>query len=130
MINSTSLNEVHYTYPHTNSKMNATTNNDEENGSDGMNWKLVSSKKTTTPLRNAKQHEHGTTSENSGDGSNRKNSSDNDDGGFKANVTRGTVEFRFMTDPSKRSSFNLCMRLREYIKEAQVMDPSFHIMPL
>jgi hypothetical protein len=45
-------------------------------------------------------------------------------------VTSGTVEVRFMTDPAKQSSFNLCMRLRELIKEAQVMDPSFRIMPL
>jgi hypothetical protein len=35
-----------------------------------------------------------------------------------------------MTDPTKRIPFNLCIRLRESIKEAQVMDPSFQIMPL
>jgi hypothetical protein len=45
-------------------------------------------------------------------------------------VTSGTVEVRFMTDPAKRSAFNLSMRLRELIKEAQVMDPIFLIMPL
>jgi hypothetical protein len=39
-----------------------------------------------------------------------ENSSENDDGGFKATVTSGTVEVRFMTDPAKRSSFNLCMQ--------------------
>jgi hypothetical protein len=38
-----------------------------------------------------------------------KNSSENDEGGFKATLTSGTVEIRFMTDPAKRSSFNLCM---------------------
>jgi hypothetical protein len=59
-----------------------------------------------------------------------KNSSENDDGGFKATVTSGTVEVSFMTDPAKRSSFNLCIRLREFIKEAQVLDPSFRTMPL
>jgi hypothetical protein len=97
--------------------MNATTNNDEENGSEDMNWKLVSSGKTNTPLRKVKQYEHGVTSESSGDGQKRKNSSDNDDGGLKSKVMSGTVEVRFMTDPVK-SSFNLCMRLREFIKEA------------
>jgi hypothetical protein len=45
-------------------------------------------------------------------------------------MTSGTVEVRFMTDPEKGSLFNLCMRLREFIKEVQVMDPSFRIMPL
>jgi hypothetical protein len=39
-----------------------------------------------------------------------KNSSENDDDGFKATVTSGTVEVRFMTDPAKKKSFNLCMR--------------------
>jgi hypothetical protein len=42
----------------------------------------------------------------------------------------GTVEVRFMTEPAKRSSFKLCTRLREFVKEAQVMDPSFRIIPL
>jgi hypothetical protein len=110
--------------------MNATTNNEEANCSDNMNWKLVSSGETNTPLRKAKQHEHRATSESSGDGQKRKNSSVNDDGGFKSKVTSRTVEVRFVTDPVKRSSFNLWMRLREFIKEAQVMDPSFRIMPL
>jgi hypothetical protein len=35
-----------------------------------------------------------------------------------------------MTDPAKQSPFNLCMRLREFIKDAQVTDPSLQIMPL
>jgi hypothetical protein len=63
-------------------------------------------------------------------GLSRKNSSENDHGGFKGTLTSGTVEVMFMTDPAKRSSFNLCMRLRYFIKEAQVMYPSFRIMPL
>jgi hypothetical protein len=45
-------------------------------------------------------------------------------------MTSVTVEVRFMTDPAKRSLFNLCMRLREFIKEAQVIDLGFIIMPL
>jgi hypothetical protein len=80
--------------------MNPTTNNDDANGNDDMNWKLVSSGKTNTPLLKAKQHEHGATHESSGDGPTRKNSSENDDGGFKATVTSDMVEVRFMTYPA------------------------------
>jgi hypothetical protein len=49
---------------------------------------------------------------------------------FVVSTTSGTVEGRFMTDPAKLSSFNLCMWLREFIKESQVMDPRFRIMPI
>jgi hypothetical protein len=95
-----------------------------------MNWRLAGSEKSNTPLRKAKQHKHGATNESLGGGPKHKHSSENDDGGFKATVTSSTVEVRFMTEPAKQISFNLCMRLREFIKEAQVMDPSFCIMPL
>jgi hypothetical protein len=45
-------------------------------------------------------------------------------------VTSGTVEVRFVTDPARRSWFNICMRLLEFIKEAQVIDPSFRSVHL
>jgi hypothetical protein len=89
-----------------------TTNNDEENGSDNINWKVVSNEKMTTLLHKAKQHEHGETSTSSVGGSKHKNGSGKDDGGLKAKLTSSTVEVRFMTDPAKRSSFKLCMMLR------------------
>jgi hypothetical protein len=107
-----------------------TASNDDAYGNDDMSWRLFRSGKSNTPLRKGKQHEHGSTNESSEGGPRRKNSSENSDGCLKATLTSGTVEVRFMTEPAKRSSFNLCMRLRELIKEAQVMDPSFHIMPL
>jgi hypothetical protein len=81
-------------------------------------------------MRKGKQHGHGAPIASPGGGPSGKNSSGNDEGGFKATLTSDTVEVRFMTDPAKRSSFNICMRLREFIKEAQVIDPSFRIMPL
>jgi hypothetical protein len=83
-----------------------------------------------TPLRKAKQHEHRETNKSSGGAGKRHNGSDKYDSGFKAKVMRSTVEVRFMTDPAKRSSFNLCMRLQEFIKEAQAMDSSLQIIPL
>jgi hypothetical protein len=35
-----------------------------------------------------------------------------------------------MIDVNRRRDFNLCMRLREFIVEAGVMDPTFSILPL
>jgi hypothetical protein len=40
------------------------------------------------------------------------------------------VEVRFMIDQGKLTSFNFCIRLREFISEAQAMDSSFRIMQL
>jgi hypothetical protein len=107
-----------------------TANNDEDNGDNDMTWKVVRSRKPSIPLLKAKHHAQGETMGSSGDPSKRRNGSDNDNGGFKARVTSGTVEVRFLIYPTKRSSFNLCMRLREFITEAQSMDSSFRIMPL
>jgi hypothetical protein len=40
--------------------MITTTNNDDDNDNDNMTWKVVQTGKSTmTPLRKAKQHEHG-----------------------------------------------------------------------
>jgi hypothetical protein len=47
-----------------------------------------------------------------------------------AKVHSGTVEVRFMTDQGKRTSFNLCLWLREFIAEAQNMDTSLRIIQL
>jgi hypothetical protein len=110
--------------------MAPTTSNDDGNGNDGINWRLVGAGKSNTPMRKGNQYGHGAPIASSGGGPSEKNSSENDQGGFKATVTSGTVEVRFMTDPAKKRSFNLCMLLREFIKEAQVMDPIFQIMPL
>jgi hypothetical protein len=107
-----------------------TTSNDDANGNDDMNWILFDSEKSNTPLRQGNQHEYGAPNASLGGGPRGKNSSVNNDGGFKATVTSCTVEVKFTTESATRSSFNLCMRLRELSKEAQVMDPSFRIMPL
>jgi hypothetical protein len=106
------------------------TSNDDANGNYDINWRLVCSCKSNTPLRKGKQHVHGAPNAISGGGPSEKNSSENDDGGFKSTVASGTVEVKFITDPAKRSSFNLCIQLLEFIKEAQVMDPSFRNMTL
>jgi hypothetical protein len=74
-----------------------------------MNGRLVGTGKSNTPLREGKQHEHRAPNASSGGGPREKNSSEKDDGGFKATVTSGTVEVRFMTEPAKCSSFHLCM---------------------
>jgi hypothetical protein len=88
-----------------------TTSNDDANENENydMNWRLVGSGKSNTQLRKGKQHKHGAPKASSGGGPSEKNSSQNNDGDFKATVTSGTVEVGFMTDPVKRSSFNLCM---------------------
>jgi hypothetical protein len=88
-----------------------TTTNNDDNGNDNMTWKVVRTGKSTTPLRKAKQHEHRQPSGTEREHLKRKNDSEQDDGGFKAQVNTGIVEVRFMIDPSKRTSFNLCMRL-------------------
>jgi hypothetical protein len=91
-----------------------TTSNDDDddNVNDNTNWRLVGAGKSNTPMRKGKQQGHGAPNASLGYRSSEKNSSKNDEGGFKATVTSGTVEVSFMTDPAKRSSFNLCMRLR------------------
>jgi hypothetical protein len=88
-----------------------TTTNNDDNGNDDMTWMVVRTGKSTTPLRKATQHEHGHTSGSMREHPKRKNGSEQDDGGFKAQVNSGTVEVRFMIDPAKRNSFNLCIRL-------------------
>jgi hypothetical protein len=45
-------------------------------------------------------------------------------------MNSGTIEARFMIDSNCRRDFNLCMRLREFIVEARVIDPTFSILPL
>jgi hypothetical protein len=107
-----------------------TTNNDEDNGDNDMAWKVVRSGKSSTPLRKETQRSHGEPSGSSGDPSKRRHGSDNADGGFKAGVTSGAAEVRFLIDPMKCSSFNICMILIEFITEAQAMDSSFHTIPL
>jgi hypothetical protein len=93
--------------------MITTTNNDDNgNGNDDMTWKVVRTGKSTRPLRKAKQHEHGQTNGSEREQPKNKNGSEQDDGGFKAQVNSGTVEVRFVIDPAKRNSFNLCIRLR------------------
>jgi hypothetical protein len=87
-----------------------TTNNDD-NSNRNMTWKVVRTGKSTTPLRNANQNEHGQPSRIEREHPKRKNGSEQDDGGFKAQVNSGTVEVRFMVNPTKHNSFNLCMRL-------------------
>jgi hypothetical protein len=86
--------------------------------------------KSTAPLRKAKQNAHGQPSGNERDQLKRQNGSEQDDGGFKAKVNSGTLEVRFMIEPSKCNTFNQCMRLGEFITESQAMDSSFRIMPL
>jgi hypothetical protein len=102
-----------------------TTTNDDDNGDNNMTWKVVRTGKSSTPLRKAKQHEHGQPDVIERDNPKRKNGSEHDDGGFKVQVNIGTVEVRFIIESTKRNSFNLCMRLREFITEAQAMDSSF-----
>jgi hypothetical protein len=40
------------------------------------------------------------------------------------------MEVRFMSDQGKRTSLNLCIRLCEFIAEAQAMDARFRIIQL
>jgi hypothetical protein len=87
--------------------MAPTTSNDDANGNDDINWRLVGAGKSNTPMRKGKQHGHGEPNASLGGGSSEKNICENDEGRFKATVISGTVEVRFMTDPAKRSSFNL-----------------------
>jgi hypothetical protein len=86
-----------------------TTSNDDDNVNYDTNWILVGAGKSNTPMRKGKQHGHGAPNATSEDRPSEKNKSKNDEGGFKATVASGTVEVRFMTDPAKRSSCNLCM---------------------
>jgi hypothetical protein len=51
-------------------------------------------------------------------------------GGVKSSTNSGTIEVRFMIDANHHRDFNLCMRLREFIVEARVMDPTCSILPL
>jgi hypothetical protein len=73
-----------------------TTTNDDDNGKNDMNWVVVRTGKSTTPLRKTKQHEHSHPSRIDREHPKRKNGSEQDDGGFKAQVNSGTVEVRFM----------------------------------
>jgi hypothetical protein len=109
--------------------MNSTTN-DDHNANDGMTWKVVQTGKSNTPLRQPKHLKQGQSNRNEREQVKRKNGSDQYDGGFRAKVHSGTVEVRFMIDQGKRTSFNLCLRLCEFIAEAQPMDTSFRIIQL
>jgi hypothetical protein len=51
-------------------------------------------------------------------------------GGVRLSRNSRTIEVCFMIDVSRRHNFNLCMRLREFIVEARVIDPTFSILPL
>jgi hypothetical protein len=51
-------------------------------------------------------------------------------GGVKSSTNSGTIEVHFMIDSNRRRDFNPCMRLREFIVEARVMDRTFSILPL
>jgi hypothetical protein len=95
-----------------------------------MTWKVVQTRKSNTPLPKPKQYEQGQTHRNEREQVKRKNGSDQDDGVFNAQVHSGTVEVHFMNDQGKRTSFTLCIRLREFIAEAQAMDASFRIIQL
>jgi hypothetical protein len=48
----------------------------------------------------------------------------------KSLTNSGTIEVHSMIDANRRRDFNLCTRLREFIVEARVMDPTFSILPL
>jgi hypothetical protein len=109
--------------------MNSTTN-DDDNANDYMTWKVVRTGKSNTPLCQPKHPEQCQSNRNEREQVKRKNGSDQDDGGFRAKVHSGNVEVRFMIDQGKRISFNLCLRLREFITEAQTMDTSFRIIQL
>jgi hypothetical protein len=106
-----------------------TTNNDDK-GNDDMTWKVVWTGKSNTPLRKAKHYEQGQTNGSEREQVKCKNGSEQDDGGFNAQVHSGTVELHFMIYQGKRTYFNLCIRLREFISEARSMDSSFRIMQL
>jgi hypothetical protein len=109
--------------------MNSTTNNDD-NANDGMTCKVVRTGKLNTPLRQPKHPEQGQSNINEREQFKRKNGSDQDNGGLRAKFHSGTLEVRFMIDQGKRTSFNLCLRLSEFIAEAQTMDTSFRIIQL
>jgi hypothetical protein len=109
--------------------MNSRTN-DDDNANDDMTWKVVQSGKSNTPLHQPKHPEQGQANRNERVQAKHKNGSDQDDGGFMAKVHSGTVEVRFMIDQGKCTSFNVCLRLREFIAEAQHMDTSFRIIQL
>jgi hypothetical protein len=67
------------------------TTNDDDNGNNDMTRKVVRTGKLTTPLRKAKQHEHGQPSGIEREHPKRKHGSEQDDGGFKAQVNIDTV---------------------------------------
>jgi hypothetical protein len=91
--------------------MNSTTNDDDK-GNDDTTWKVIRTGKSNTSLRKPKHYEQGQTNRNEREQVKRKNGSDQDDGGLRAKVHSGTVEVRFMIGQGKRTSFNLCIRLR------------------
>jgi hypothetical protein len=51
--------------------------------------------------------------------------------GVKSLKNSGAIEVRFMIDVNRRRrDFNLSMRLRDFIVESRVIDPTFSILPL
>jgi hypothetical protein len=102
-----------------------TTTKNSDNSNTDMTWKVVQTGKSTTPLRKANQHRYGKPSGIEREQPMCKNGSEQDDGGCKAQGNSRTLEVRFMIDPTKRDSFNLCMQFREFITEAQAMDSIF-----
>jgi hypothetical protein len=90
--------------------MITTTNNDDK-VNDYTTWKVFRTGKSRTPLRKAKHYEQGQKNGSDREQPKNKNGSEQDDGGFKAQVNSGTVEVRFEIDQAKRNSFNLCIRL-------------------
>jgi hypothetical protein len=69
--------------------MIATTNNDDK-GNDDMTCKVVRTGKLNTLLRKAKHYEQGQTNITDREKVKRKNVSEQDDGGFKAQIHSGT----------------------------------------
>jgi hypothetical protein len=51
-------------------------------------------------------------------------------GGVRSSANSRTIEVRFVIDVNHHRDFNLCMRLREFIVEARVMDPTFSVLAL
>jgi hypothetical protein len=86
--------------------MNTANSNDTNPVNDDMNWKVVGGQTSETSLWKAKEtvHEHAEISAKA-----------MESGGLRSKVNSGTVEVRFMIDPKRRTSFNLVLRLREFI---------------
>jgi hypothetical protein len=52
--------------------MAPTTSNDDGDGNDDINWRLVGTRKSNTPMRKGKQHGHGAPIASSGGGLSEK----------------------------------------------------------